>query len=156
MELQEKSRFPMTLLAGVVIVLLVLGGAYFVLRHTSVGGPSAAKLPLGPDEQAYAAHIHFRELQMSRAQNFLNQEITYLFGEVANDGVRTIRDLEVTVEYRDGLGQVVLRDSQRPFGLHPLELPGGGRREFQLSFEHIPDEWNHQIPEIRVTGLLLE
>jgi len=155
--LEEKSNFPAALLAGSVVVLLSLGGVYLLTRNTK---PSTSRveehLRLGPAEQAYTEHIHLRDLQMGRAANFLNQEVTFVFGALSNDGARAIRDIEVTVEFRDLLNQVVLRETRRPLGRPAVPLPGGRGREFQLSFEHVPMDWNRQYPTLRVTGLVLE
>ncbi len=156
---QEGNQFPVILLAGAVVVLLVAGASYLLLHYTQGAAPGAERLPLGPDERTYAERIHFNDVQMSRAANFLNQEITFLSGVISNDGTRTIRDMEVRVEYRDSLNQVVLRETMHPLralGSRPEPLPAGRSRRFQFGFEHIPEDWNRQYPEVRVTGLLLE
>jgi len=154
---ERKSAFPIAFLAGSAVVLFLVAGAYFWTQRSAsdaAGGPRA--LPWGSAEQAYAEKIHFLDLKMSRAANLLNQEITYLDGILANDGDRTIQEIEVTVEFRDMVNQVVLRETQRPLGLRPKPLLPLQRREFQLSFEHVPDDWNRQYPGIRTTGLVLE
>lgn len=147
----------MAFLAGAGVVLLLLGGLYLLTRTASSGGSQAPRrLPISAAEQAYAEEIHFLDLKMSRATNFLNQEVTFLFGVVSNDGKRTIRDMEVSVEFRDLLNQVVLREIHRPLGPRAAPLLPGQRREFDLTFEHVPVDWNRRYPTIRVTGLLLE
>jgi hypothetical protein len=35
-------------------------------------------------------------------------------------------------------------------------LTAGQKGTFQVSVEHLPAEWNHEYPVIRVTGLVLE
>ncbi len=157
---EEKRELPWALVAGAGIVLLVLGG---VLWFTSAGGSSgrgaAGKLPFGPAESAYAARIEFTGIKMSRAENMLNQEITFIYGVMVNKGTHSIRDIEVVVEFKDLMNQVVLRETMRPLGppgtsFTPL---GGGRsREFQLNLESVPADWNRQVPTFRVTGLVLE
>lgn len=154
---EAKPRFPVTFLAGAVVVLGLLAGIYLWMRSLPAVAPQAEpRLPFTPVEQSYAERIHFQNLSMSRAENFLHQEVTYLTGEIANGGTRTILDLQVTIEYRDTLDQVILRETRRPLGSRPVPLPGGRSREFQFGFEHIPDGWNHQVPIPRVTGLRLE
>jgi hypothetical protein len=156
-EEQEQSRFPYTLAAGVIVVLLLIGGVYLVTRFSHPAGPAAEqRLPFGVEEQAYAQHIHFLNLKLSQATNFLNQEFTYVNGEIANDGARTIRALEISLEFHDPFGQVILRENQRLISPDAKPLYGGQHREFQVTLEHIPVEWNHQFPNIRVSGLVLE
>ncbi len=156
-EKKRDSNFALMLAVGAAVVLLLLGGLFLVNRMTRSSPVAQQKpLPFGPEEQAYAERIHFLNVQMSRAANFLNQEFTYVTGEVSNDGTRSIRALELTVEFRDPFKQVVLREKQRVITQQDRPLPGGLRQPFQITFEHIPDEWNHEYPSIHVTGLLLD
>lgn len=154
---QPPRSFPVAFLLGLIVVGVVLGGLYVYTQRTASHGPSAPKpLPMGPAEEAYASRIHFLDIKMSRAANLLNQEVTYVTAVLSNDGDRVIRDLEVTVEFRDVLNQVVLRDMRRPLGSRAQPIDPLRRREIELTFEHIPAEWNRQFPAIRVTGLVLE
>ena len=160
MDLEEKPEFPWAMVAGAAVVILLLGGVWLLTRGSGTTGPAAdQRLPMGEAEKAYAARIEFKDIKMSRAENLLNQQITFIFAVLVNNGARTIHDMEVTVEFKDLLNQVVLRERMRPFGppgtaVEPL--PGGRSREFQLNLEHVPVQWNRQYPTFRVTGLLLE
>src|SRR5258708_5463317 len=72
----ERSRLPAAFGAGLVIVTLLIGAAVLLSRYSTPGGPEVLKpLPMGPTEQAYAPQIHFLEPKMSRAANFLVQEV---------------------------------------------------------------------------------
>lgn len=154
---EARRGFPVAFLIGVLVVAGLVGGAYLATQHDASLGPKAPPpLPMGPAEETYASRIHFLDLKMSRAANLLNQEVTYVVAALSNDGDRSIRDLEVTVEFRDILNQVVLRDKRRPLGPRAQPIEPLRRREIELTFEHIPEEWNRQYPTIRVTGLVLE
>ncbi len=154
---EEKSRFPAAFLAGTGVVLLLFGGIVLLMRNSRSARPAPEKrLPMGPTEQAYTKRVRFLDPQMNRVANFLNQEVTIIFGTVANDGLRSIREMEVTLEFHDMFNQVVLREERRLFGSRAAPLGPGQRSEFQFNFEHIPAAWNHQYPTLRVTGLLLD
>lgn len=158
---EKQSRFPAPLLAGIIVVGLLVLALYWL---TKPGPQDAARhvekhLALGEAEKKYAEQIHVSDLRMSRAANLVKQEFTYINGVLANDGTRVIRDIEVVTEFRDQFNQVVLREIQRPFGTVTRAgdpLRAGQRREFQLTFEHVPADWNQQYPIIRVSGLILE
>jgi hypothetical protein len=153
---EEGRQFPIAFAAGAVIVALVIAGLVLMSRGSRPAGAAAeAKLPFGPAEQAYAEHIHFNGLQMAKANNFLNQEFTYVAGTTSNDGARTIRGLTVAMEFRDPFNQVVLREDETLIGTKDQSLGGGQRRDFQVTLEHVPAEWNQQYPNFRVTGLVL-
>jgi hypothetical protein len=139
----------------VVGVLLVGGVFYFWSGHTSgPGGPPAqAHLPFGPEEQAYAPRIEIQNISLSRAENFIHQEVTYLSAELVNGGTRSLTGLELTVEFSDELHQVVLRESRAVLSAREPVLAPGEHRSIEISFDHIPPSWNMQQPSVRVTGL---
>ena len=151
---EERSRLPVAFLVGIAIVALLVGAAVLYSRYSAPAGPEVEKaLPAGPAEQAYAQQIHFLEPKMSRAANFLNQEVTYVFCTVENGGDRKIQQIEITVEFHDPFNQVVLRDKQRLFlPTAPPFLPGQ-QRDVQIPYEHIPAQWNEVFPSIVVSGL---
>jgi hypothetical protein len=96
------------------------------------------------------------EPKVARAANFLNQEVTFVFGTVLNNGPRPIRQIEITLEFRDPFNQVVLRDMQRLFSPTAVSLAPNERRDFQLGYETLPAQWNQAYPTIRITGLQLQ
>jgi len=151
---EERSRLPVAFLVGLVIVAALVGAAVLFSRYSSPSGSEPEKpLPMGPAEQAYAPQIHFLEPKMSRAANFLNQEVTYVFCTAENGGDRKIQQIEITLEFHDPFNQVVLRDKQRLFlPTAPPFLPGQ-QRDVQIPYEHISAQWNNVFPTIRVTGL---
>jgi len=152
--LEERSQLPIAFLIGVLIVALLVGGAVLWSRYSSVSDSQPEKpLPMGPAEQAYAPQIHFLEPKMSRAANFLNQEVTYIFCTVENGGDRKIQNIEITLEFHDPFNQVVLRDKQRLFLPTAQPFLPGQQRDVQIPYEHISAEWNNVFPSIRVTGL---
>ncbi len=154
---EDRSRYPTAFLVGLAVVLLLFGGLFLLTRGSRSAQPAPAqRLPMTASEQAYARQIRFLAPQMNRVANFLNQEVTIVFGTVANDGTRTIGEMEVTLEFRDIFSQVVLRDTRRLPGSRASPLGPGQRREFQFNFEHLPADWSRQYPTLRVTGLLLD
>ena len=153
---EQRSRVPVPFLLGILVVAVLVAGLVLLTRKPQTAAPAEQPLPMTAVEQAYAAHIQFQNPQMSRAANFLNQEVTYLFCTVSNEGTRTVREMEVTIEFRDVFNQVVLLEKRRLLSSHDAPLAAGQKREFQLSFEHISDFWSRRFPSMRITGLLLE
>ena len=153
---EDRSRLPIALAAGAGIVLLLFGGLMLVSRTMRTQGPAATEaLPFGAAEQAYAQRIHFTNMQMARATNFLNQEFTYIAGTISNDGTRSLQRLQATLEFHDPLNQVVLRETQLLITSPARPLDGGQRRDFQVTLEHVPATWDQQYPSIRVSGIVL-
>jgi hypothetical protein len=150
----EPRRFPVFFL----IVAVAIGGAltfYFWSRgeRPRTSAKVQAHLPFGPAEQAYAGKIQVENVALSRSENFLHQQVTALSGEIVNNGERSLRDVQLTITFSDELHQVVLRDSRVLFGAGAVPLAPSARREFEISFEHIPSSWNHEPPAVSVSGL---
>lgn len=155
---QETNRgSPAVLIVGTVTLVVLLGLAYWAIRLAPAPAVVLDQpLPMGTAEQAYVPQIEFLEPQVSRASNFLNQEVTFVFGTVRNHGRRGIRQIELTLEFHDVFQQVVLRDKQRLFGPRAIPLASNHNRDFQLTYESMPAQWDQAYPAIRITGLALE
>lgn len=154
---EEKSRAPIVLGVGVAAALVLIGIFYLLGRLAPAPTKAVEQpLPMGPAEEAYVPQIQFLEPKVARAANFLNQEVTFVFGTVLNNGVRPLRQIEVTMEFHDVFNQVVLRDKQRLFGPNALPLAPNERRDFQLGYETLPAQWNQAYPTIHITGLQLQ
>jgi hypothetical protein len=123
-------------------------------ERRSASSTRESHLPFGPDEQAYAPQLQIENLALSRAENFLNQEVTTLAGRLTNLGTLPLANVELTVEFSDQLGQVVLRESRAVFAPQTPPFAPGERRDFEVSFEHIPASWNIQQPLVRISGIL--
>jgi hypothetical protein len=138
--------------ATIVIALVIVmwpGGE----RRTA---PSSREvhLPFGSAEQAYAPKLQIENLTLSAAENFLNQEVTTLGGRITNGGAESLANVELTIEFSDQLGQVVLRETRALFVSQAVSFAPGERRDFEISFEHIPPSANVQQPLVRVSGIL--
>jgi hypothetical protein len=132
--------------AGLVLFLWLGSG-----RHEAPSTPM--HLPFGPVERSYAPSIHIDNTSLSRAENYLHQQVTTLQADLVNSGDRSVQGVEITVEFADEMNQVVLRQSL--ISSAPRLLEPKGSREFEISFERIPSSWNRQSPVINVTGLEL-
>lgn len=153
----EKSRFPVAFLAGIVVVAILGVILFFVVKSSQPKGIAAAKnLPFGAQEQAYAPRIQFTGIQMAHSTNFLNQEFTFVAGTIVNSGDKAIVALQVVIDFHDQFNQSVLRDSEVVLQPPVAPLPAGQMRDFQVILERIPSDWNRQYPSIRVTGLVLQ
>jgi hypothetical protein len=145
-------RHPLAIAAATLLGLVAI---YLVLFRGPAPNPSVqqTRFPFGPPERAYASKLQFENLEMSRAESYLNQEVTYLAGDVLNSGERALSGIEATIEFQDDMQQIALRET-RPvlFGYAAL-LPPGKTAHFEISFDHVPPSWNMQLPSVRVAGL---
>jgi len=148
------------ILARIVVAVLVIAvaAAIYFWPAAQTKAPANGRnsdFPFGVEEQAYAARLQLENLTMSRAENYLNQEVTTLSIELVNGGDRSLRALELTAEFSDDLRQIVLRETRPVLAPGAARFAPGDRRTFEISFEHIPASWNLQQPTLRVAGMQL-
>lgn len=156
-EPEQRKLLPLNILLGALVVIgiaLAFWLAFKSPRGSSSGfAPSNVSVPMSPAEQAYAKNIQIENIALSRAENFIHQEVTILNADAVNQGQQNVAGLSVTVEFFDDLHQVVLRESRGILG--PSPLAPGQRRSFSISFDRIPASWNLQQPSVQVTYLQL-
>ncbi|HZV59982.1 MAG TPA: FxLYD domain-containing protein [Candidatus Eremiobacteraceae bacterium] len=139
---------------AVSLVFLLL--AFFLWRASTKRDQPAAtgsQDALGPDGRAYTSKVGVDHIEISRAENFLHQEVTTISGEISNGGNRALASVELTIEFYDDLNQIAQRETRSLFGPPGPPIPPGDHREFEVSFEHISSSWNMRQPVIKVTAV---
>ena len=145
-----KTRRLVVLAVSIVFLLM----AFFLWRSSIKRVPPAAtgsQEAVGPDQRAYTSNVGVDHIEMSRAENFLHQEVTTISGEISNGGNRSLASVELTIEFYDDLNQIAQRETRSLFGAPGPPIPSGDHREFEVSFEHISSSWNMRQPVIKVT-----
>lgn len=156
----EKPRLSVSSLVMIGVLLLVVGvSVWFLLRPSTVHAPStgspAQQLQMTPVEQAYLKNVQIGNIALSRAENFLHQEVTILNGEVYNAGNQPVSNLRITTTFADEMNQIVLKESRAVLGSPEQPLAPSERRAFEISFDHVPNSWNLQQPSVIATSLRL-
>jgi hypothetical protein len=155
---EERGGLPaMVWVAAAVVVAVVVG----VLVLAGRKKPDAAPVTLqGAD--AYSASLPLTGFAMSEAGNLSGGKLTYLDGHVQNTGARTVTGATVQVVFQNDEGLAPQIDTvpltlirmkepyidTEPIGADPIKP--GDDREFRLTFETVPDNWNTQMPEVRL------
>src|SRR5271170_2934212 len=125
---------------GAVLSAAILAGLWFLFEppqgRKSSSMQEAAIPQMNPAEQEYAKKLEIGKIALSRAENFLHQEVTILNGEVYNGGPEPVVALTLTTEFLDSMNQVVLRETRRVLKTSEPPLAPGERRNFEISFEH--------------------
>jgi Protein of unknown function (DUF3426) len=153
-EEQRSAMVPM--IAGVLVIGLVIGAVLVLGRRN----PNA-----GAIVDPYAQKLQLSDLKMTTAQNFVRATVIYLEGTARNTGDKTVSHAGVEAEFKDAMGQVVLRE-QRPLmvteerpnysdnvDLNVSPLKPGQSKQFRLSFEGVPNDWNRQAPDLRISSI---
>jgi hypothetical protein len=155
---ENRGGFPVLAWAvSALIVVLVAGAVFYAGRKK----PEPAPETLQPAD-AYAASLPLSQFAMSEAENLSGGKLTYLDGHVQNTGNRTVTGITVQVIFRndvaltpqiDTVPLMLIRMKEPYIDTEPVDaapLKPGDDREFRLTFESVPDNWNQQMPEVRV------
>jgi hypothetical protein len=159
----ERNWLPLILAAAV--ILAVAGGAWFFLGR---GKTRPAVTPINAPPDPYAASLAISNLAMSESSNLAGGKLTYLDGEIANNGNRTVTAISMQVLFRDYTHQVAWNDTQPlqlirtrepyvdtvPVSAAPLKP--SDHRDFRLIFDGVPDSWDGAYPDLRIVHVGLE
>lgn len=152
------SRVPvMAWVVAGVVVLAVVVALLFTGRHKA-GPPPNTIQPLA----AYAANLPLSQFSMSESASYVGGKSTYVDGHIHNAGSETVTGITVQVIFRNDEGMpprletlpmALIRTRQPYIDTQPVAqnpLKPGDDRDFRLIFESIPDNWNYQMPEVRI------
>jgi len=158
---EREPRSPIPWVLALVVVLIVIGVLVGVSRHAQPANPGNAIAPLDP----YAASLPISNIQMSQASSVAGTQSTYVDGQIANQGQKTVTAITVQVIFR-GFTNPVAQQVTTPLRLIRTRQPyvdtqsvgaapihPGETREFRLIFESISGDWNQNYPEIRVISV---
>jgi hypothetical protein len=159
---REKTSWLPWIAAAVVIIvglvfLIVAGGR----SHPDATANNAGMAAADP----YALKLTISGLQMSEATSFSGAKVTYIDGQLANTGDKTLSAITVQVGFHSDVGQFAQRVAvplsfirtrqpyvdTEPVSAAPIEP--GQTRDFRLIFDAVPADWNLQFPEIRVISV---
>lgn len=158
-EPEQRKPLPLNILLGALVVIGIAMAFWLAFKapqgSSTRGASSSVSQPMSQAEQGYAKNIQIENVALSRAENFIHQEVTILNADAVNGGQQTVAGLAVTVEFFDDLHQVVLRESRSVLGSPSAALAPGQRRTFSISFDRVPASWNLQQPSVQVTYLQL-
>jgi len=158
---EATSWLPWIVAAGVIIlglvILVVVGGRTQPDSSLNSTGMAAA--------DPYGAKLSISGLQMSEATSFSGAKVTYIDGQLANTGDKTLTAITVQVGFHSDVGQFAQRVAlplsfirtrqpyvdTEPVSAAPIEP--GQTRDFRLIFDTVAADWNLQFPEIRVISV---
>ena len=153
----ERNWLPLVIAAAV--VLAIGGGLVFFLDR---GRTTPSVTPISAPLDPYAASLLVTQLAMSESSNLAGSKVTYLDGQITNQGSRTVTSISVQVLFRNYAHEVAWNETQplqlirtrdpyidtEPVSVAPLRP--GDQRDFRLIFDTVPDSWDGAYPEVRI------
>ena len=150
---ESKPKFEITP-AMLVIAAALLAAAGAVAWLT--WGPKPAPPAPGVLTQAakqYLGQLHLKNVAMQAAENYVQQRVVEITGDITNSGPRKIALIEVTCFFRNVEGQPIQRERVLVIGGHKGTLDSGATKPFRLAFDNLSPEWNQALPDLVIAQI---
>jgi hypothetical protein len=157
----KEARNWLPLIVAIAVVLAVAVGAILIMERGNTRDKNAV-MPIAAPLDPYAGSLSLTSLKMSESANLAGGKVTYLDGQIANQGARTVTAVTVQVLFRNYAHEVVRNETQ-PLKLIRMREPyidvapvsaapitPGGKRDFRLIFDSVSLDWDGAYPEIRI------
>lgn len=143
------------------IVVLVVVGMVMASRGKGKSTPTNSIQPLA----AYAGSLPLSQLAMSESTSLAGGKSTFVDGHIKNTGSATVTGITVQVLFGNAEGSsptidtlpLTLIRTRQPYidtqSVASSPLKPGDERDFRLIFESIPENWNMEMPEVRVVAV---
>lgn len=151
--------FPTTAVAIAAVAVIILVAALVLLERRGPAAPSPHTLqPVA----AYAGNLVVSNVQMSESSSMSGGKQTYIEGHIANHGPSTVTGITVQVVFGNDThmapqietGPLNLIYMRQPYldtrAVSASPIPPGGEADFRLIFDDVSDNWNQQLPELRM------
>ena len=138
------------LMAAVVIVALVGVGTYLTrpVRKDTEGAASQ-------EAKSYLANLALSDVSMQASENLVNQKVVEVLGNIANNGPREVKSIDVYCLFYGLDGHEVHRERLRVVGGVDTagSLKPGATKSFRMPFDTLPDGWNQALPKMVIAQI---
>ena len=147
--------FPVAIVIALMLAAAGLVAGWLLTRR---GSPPVVAPVLTPEARAYvrAGYLDLSGVNMSAKENFAQQRLVEITGQITNKGNRKLTLIEITCVFRDPVGRVVLRERVPIVRPRAGGLKAGETKDFRLPFDTIPQSWNQVLPELVIAQIVFE
>jgi hypothetical protein len=160
---QNRNWLPLVIAASV--VLIVAAAVVLVYQH---GRAPVTVTPVTAPPDPYAERLPVSGLVMSESSNLAGGKVTYIDGQIANTGNKTVTGVTVQVLFRDAAKEVtqnethalkLIRTREPYVDVEPVSaapIKPGEQRDFRLIFDAVSRDWDGAYPQIRIVHVETE
>jgi hypothetical protein len=158
-----KSMAPWPLVAIIVAALLLIVVLYQAPRSPKKAeGPAAGQVP----EQPNAGQLQVSDVKATASPAGAGAVV--VSGRLTNTGQRPVGGVMIDAIFNDAQGNDVFRDTQpasavaaqskagaKPVDMQSQPIAPGKAQDFRVEFAGVPENWNKQLPELRIVHVTL-
>jgi hypothetical protein len=149
---ENKLPIPVPVIVAAVVVALALG-TWATLDYLGRRNPPKPQV-LTVEAKQYVHNLQLSNVEIKAAESYMKQQVVEITGNIGNNGQRELKRVEIYCVFRDAYGQVVLRERVPIVGDRMGALAPGGKKNFRLAFDNIPQSWNQGIPDLVIAGIV--
>jgi len=145
MATERKLPIPALIFAALAIAALV-ACVLWLNRPTPL---PASQSGASVEAKAYLPNLELSDVKMQATENFMNQQVVEVQGNIANHGARNLALIEVYCLFFGIDGKEIHRE-RIPIvrGLAPQDT-----RSFRLPFDSLPPGWNQALPRLVIAKI---
>jgi uncharacterized protein (UPF0333 family) len=144
-----RPKVPVALLvSAIVVVLVVIGAGVYLVRTPS---STTTQETASAEAKAYLPNLRLSDVSMKATENFMKQQVVEIEGELANNGNRPLRSVDIYCLFGGMDGREVYRERVAIVKGPPLKA--GEVRQFRLPFDSLPDSWNQALPKMVIAEI---
>jgi hypothetical protein len=138
--------------AGTVAVIALIGALVYLNK------PAAKTVDNGSataEAKAYLRYLALSDVKMQATENFMQQQVVEVVGNISNNGPRKLALVDVYCFFKGVDGSLVYRErvSMVRSGGGVSALGSGETRAFRLPFDQIPTGWNQAAPALAIAEI---
>lgn len=135
---------------GAVVLLLLIAAAIYLNHSQKTTQPEAEA---SAEAKAYVKNLDLSDVRMQAAENFMQQRVVEVDGNISNKGNRALNEVDVYCLFYNPSGQLVHRERVPIVRAKSKPLYPGETRPFRLPFDTLPENWNQAMPNLVVAGI---
>ena len=147
-ELGKRPVAPL-IIGAVVVALVIAAFAFYLARRPSQDDAARAA---SAEAKAYVRNLSLTNVTMTASENFMQQRVVEVRGEIGNNGPRALRTIEIYCLFFGVDGREIYRE-RVPIVHAAAPLKPNETRPFRLPFDNLPDGWNQAVPRMVIAQI---
>jgi hypothetical protein len=144
-----KVSYVPIVIGAVTLVLLI--GAYLYLSRSHEDTETDRQASV--EAKAYVKNLALSDVRMQAAENFMQQQVVDVTGNISNNGNRPLEAVYVYCLFYGTDSKLTHRERVPIVRAKGKPLNPGETRAFRLPFDSLPPNWNQAMPNLVVAQI---
>jgi hypothetical protein len=151
---RKNKDFPTGIAVALAVILLAGGGAAWYFAQPRDNANQAPTLT--PEAKAYVRNLKLSDVEMKATDSAMAKSLIEIVGNIANNGDRKLKLVELNCIFYDPYNQVVLRERVAIVRTKAGGLAPGETKPFRMPFDNLAGSWNQAMPQLVIAQIQFE